>query len=196
MSVTDQLNRSLMGFYAHLPYMLGFIATLWAIHGVNILTGYRLTLLGIIPRHVLGLPGIVCAPLIHGDGNHLFFNSIPLFVLGSFVMMEGLDSFFAVSAIIILISGILTWLFARFGRHCGASALIMGYWSYLMVNAYSQGTVLAVVLAVVSLYYFGGLFMALFPSEKMVSWEGHVFGFIAGIIAVYITDDILVLLFL
>lgn len=167
-------------------FVLKLIGILWAIQVINFILGYRLNFLGIYPRNIFGLPGIICSPFLHGNFNHLFFNSIPLFVLINLVLFNGHAEFYYISIIIILISGSALWLFGRKAIHIGSSTLIMGYFGYLLINAYHQPTMVTVLLAAVCIYYFGGLFLALFPGEKGISWEGHVFGCAAGIAAAFL----------
>lgn len=166
--------------------LMGLMIGLWVLQVINWLTGYRLNRLGIVPRNLPGLIGIVFSPFLHGNFNHLFFNTIPLLVLACFILVGGEKLFFLVSITIILISGFAVWLFGRRAIHIGASSLIMGYWGYLLVSAYMHPSLMTLVLAVVSVYYFGGLFFGLFPGEKNVSWEGHLFGCLSGIIANFI----------
>jgi membrane associated rhomboid family serine protease len=165
--------------------ILLFILALYAIHLLNALLGKRLALLGIYPRKLWGIVGIPFHPFIHGDFNHLFFNSIPLFILACFVSLNGWPNFFCVTATIVLLGGTATWLLARRGFHIGASGLVMGYWSYLLANAYQHPNVISIVLVAVCLYYFGGLAFNLFPMKVKSSWESHVFGFLAGFAANY-----------
>ena len=171
---------------AHMPMALMLLGFLWAIQLVNALMNYRLNYLGIFPRHVSGLMGIVFAPFLHGSFNHLFFNSIPLFALSCFLLIKGTPAFVMISVIIIIFSGFGTWLFGRRGIHIGASSVIMGYFGFLLVNAYKHPSVMSFALGVLCVYYFGSLFLSLFPQEERVSWEGHVIGFAAGILAVYL----------
>jgi len=191
----DTLVRTLQDLVAqmmhNLPFMLMLVAGLWALNIINYLLKYRLNIFGIYPRHVFGLIGIPVSPFLHGDFNHLMFNTLPLFALANFILLQGRTVFYYVSAIIILVSGILVWLFGRRGLHIGASGLIMGYFGYLLINAYFQGTWLAIMLAIVCIYYFGGLIIHLFPTKERVSWEGHVFGFAAGILASYMVPLLL-----
>ncbi len=170
----------------NLALLLGIAALLWVLLLINKMLGYRLNYLGIVPRTPSGLMGIIFSPFLHGSANHLFLNTIPLLILSCFILVGGQTFFFRVTIIIILLSGILIWLFGRKAIHIGASALVTGYWGYLLINAYHQPNLMAIALAVVCLYYFGGLFFGLFPSDKTVSWEGHLFGFIAGIATNYI----------
>jgi membrane associated rhomboid family serine protease len=171
-------------FNVHWALML--LAVLWLIQIFNFAVGYRLNYLGILPRNIIGLIGIPCSPFLHGSFTHLFFNSIPLFALSCFLLITGVHNFLVVTAIIMGISGSLTWLFARRGLHIGASSVIMGYFSYLLVNAYYHPSVNAWVLAGFCFYYFGSLFLSIFPQEERVSWEGHVFGFLAGLGALWL----------
>lgn len=179
-----QLEAILILLKSNVHLTLIILSIFWVGFALNFLTGYRLSILGIYPRHVFGLPGIVFSPFLHGSFTHIFFNSIPLFVLTDFLLIGGLHNFIYISSVIILLSGFGIWLFGRRGLHIGASALIMGYFSYLLVNAYRHPSVATILLALVILYYFGSLFLALFPQQERVSWEGHVMGFIAGLIAV------------
>jgi len=176
------------------PLILTMMGMIWGIQIVNAALGYRLNILGILPRSIFGIPGIFFAPFLHGDFNHLFFNSIPLFVLANFVLLDGIYVFYFVSASIILMSGIAIWLFGRWGLHVGASSLIVGYWSFLMVTAIYGETALALIVGGVSFYYFGALFFSIFPSDLRTSWEGHLFGFLSGIATYYLANSPIILI--
>jgi len=181
----EQLNASLTLIISqtkqnyHILEMILLI--IWSVFGLVLITKGRLLYLGIIPRRLIGLPGIIFAPFLHANFNHIFFNSIPLVVLGNFILIDGLNYFIYVTIAIILQSGILIWCFAKPAIHVGASSLITGYWGILACNIVQNGSVTAIILGVISLYYFAGIFFGIFPSKKGVSWEGHLFGLIAGI---------------
>lgn len=170
----------------YLPFTFGILALLVAIHFLNKLSGQKLSYLGIIPRHILGLPGIVCSPFLHGNFNHLFFNAIPLFFLMNMVLVSGYNVFITVTIIITLLSGSLIWLFGRYSIHLGSSSVIMGYFGFLSIYAYMNPNFLSVLLMILCLYYFGGLVAALIPTNaKGISVEGHIFGYLAGIVAYF-----------
>ena len=173
-----------LGLNVHVA--LEIVAVLWLIQILNYLLAYRLNFFGIAPRSLFGLICIPFAPLLHGSFTHLFFNSIPLFALSCFLLISGTDNFIHVTLIIGAISGLATWLLGRPGIHIGASSIIMGYFSYLLVNAYRHPSVATWVLAGLCVYYFGSLIVSLFPEEERVSWEGHVFGFAAGLGALWL----------
>lgn len=161
------------------------LAILWAIQLVNALLSYRLNRLGLYPRHIQGIPGILLSPLLHGSFTHLFFNSIPFFVLFDFILMDGQPFAIHLTFFIVVINGILLWLFGRPGCHVGASGLIMGYLAYLLVSAYHSPSIKSVLLGLICLYYFGSLLLSVFPKEERVSWEGHFFGVIAGLSVIF-----------
>ncbi|MBV8801634.1 MAG: rhomboid family intramembrane serine protease, partial [Gammaproteobacteria bacterium] len=153
-NIIDQIDSATHLLQKNLSFILLFIASLYLIHFINALIGYRLNILGVYPRKLFGLPGIIFYPLLHGSFNHIFFNSIPLFILASFVLLKGFSTFFCVSATVTLLSGLGIWLIGRPGFHVGASGLIMGYWSYLIFEAYEQRTITSIAPAIVCIYYF------------------------------------------
>ena len=166
--------------------MLKFLCVLWGLQCINALLHYRLNRWGIEPRSFRGLRGIFSSPFLHGSFGHLFFNSLPLFLLGDLVLSEGLRLWMVVSIFIIMVSGLLTWLLARRAVHVGSSTLVMGYFGYLLAHSYYHFNSMTVILALLCVYYFGGLFFAVVPGKKEMSWEGHLFGLASGILAAYL----------
>lgn len=167
-------------------HTLGIILLIpWSVFFITYFINPKLLILGIIPRHLAGLPGILLAPLLHANFNHIFFNSIPLLVLSNFILINGLHFYLLVTLSITLLSGCAIWCFAKPGLHIGASALITGYWGFLVSNIYQNGTVTTLILGVISLYYFAGIFLGIFPRQKGVSWEGHLFGLLSGFATSY-----------
>ena len=88
--------------------------------------------------------------------------------------------------IIWIVQGLLVWLFGRRGNHIGASGVISGYFAFVLAQAIDRPSVTTLFVGGIALYYFGGILLSLFPSEERVSWEGHLFGFLAGVLAVFI----------
>ncbi len=187
----DYLNTTLALFItqtqANFHYLMILMIVLYAIFIATKLFPLLLAL-GIWPRKIYGLPGIIFSPLLHLNFNHLFFNTIPLIILSNFLMINGLNYYLIVTLDIAMIGGLLTWCFAKPGIHIGSSGVVTGYWSLLICNVYQQGTLMAVMLGVVCFYYFAGIFLGVFPSQKGVSWEGHLFGLLAGIVTSYLVS--------
>lgn len=166
-----------------LPYLLQLSLLLLFVFLMNLLTMGRLGILGIIPRKIYGIQGIVFAPFIHATFNHLFFNLIPLIILSDMLMLYGFEFYWQITWVLIITSGVLIWLFARPGIHVGASSLITAYWGFLVTNAfYSPSNIINIAIGFICIYYFIGIFIGIFPSQDRVSWEGHLFGLISGII--------------
>lgn len=174
-------------------FLLTAIGIMWIINFVNWwVLGSRLNIFGVYPRRLWGLIGIPVSPILHGHFNHLFFNTFPLFILANLVFLKGFAIFYFVTAFIVIGSGIVVWIIGRPAFHLGASGLIMGYWSYLIIQAYNEQTIMSLVLGAISLYYFGGLLLDLFPDKREVSWEAHLSGFASGIAAYYYVPQLLV----
>lgn len=165
----------------NLGFLTGIFLVLWGCYLINLTLGNALLYLGIRPRKALGLSGIFFAPFLHANFNHLFFNTIPLLVLANFILIQGVPLFLHVSALIILLSGLLIWCFAPDGLYIGASGVITGYWGYLLAHAYYQSTATTLILAVVCAYYFMGIFYSIFPEKKHIAWQGHLFGLLSGL---------------
>ncbi len=162
----------------------GFVGTMWAIQFVNLLVFRQtLNLYGIIPRQVIGLRGILFAPFLHGGLGHLIANTIPFVILGWFVMLQETSDFFAVTAITMVVSGLGVWLFGASGVHVGASALIFGYLGFLLLRGYFERNFPSILLSLVVGFLYGGAIWGVLPTQPGISWEGHLFGFIGGVIA-------------
>ena len=166
-------------------YILGgFVAIFWIVEIVDLLFfGGALARLGIKPHSLTGLRGILFAPFLHGGLAHLIANTIPFITLGWFVMLQRTSDFFIVTAITMLVSGLGIWLFGTPGFHIGASSLIFGYLGFLLLRGYFQRNFASILLSVVVGLFYGGLLLGILPSQPGISWEGHLFGFIGGVLA-------------
>jgi membrane associated rhomboid family serine protease len=172
-----------------IPTLLWCLSALWLFNAVNWQTGSKLNRFGIWPRHAIGLIGIPMSPLLHANFTHLLFNTTPLFVLGLFIMTLGLRTFYVATLMITLLAGTGVWLFGRNAIHIGASGVIAGYFGFVLASAYEQPNITTFFCAGVAIYYFGGILFSLFPTEEKVSWEGHLIGFISGLITLYLIQN-------
>ena len=183
------LSKELSDFFlrsqVYMKPWLIVMGGLWLFNLVHWTLGSPLVVLGIRPRRFTGLIGILFCPVLHQNFNHLFFNSIPLFVLGLILLTQNVNTFMIITTLILVLGGFLVWLLARPARHIGASGLISGYFGYILVLAYFKPGYTSVFLAVLVLYYFGSILFGLFPREAKVSWESHLYGFISGILGGY-----------
>jgi membrane associated rhomboid family serine protease len=155
----------------------------WAVELVDrTLYGGTLEQLGIRPRSAAGLWGIPAAPLLHAGWAHLAANTVPFIVLAWLVLVRGLSDFVVVTVMVVMLGGLGVWLFGRPNTdHIGASGLIFGYLGYLLARGYFERNLPSILLAVVVAVAYGGALWGLLPGQPGVSWEGHVFGFAAGV---------------
>ena len=170
-------------FKAILPLLLRWFSILVGIHLLNTLLGGRLCVLGIVPRTWHGLVGVLWAPWLHINFEHLISNCIILFALSSMVALSGQAVLVWVLMCGLLLGGFLTWCFGRSAVHVGASGVVMACWGFLLCTAYHSPGLISVSVACVGLYYFGGLVLHVLPMGRHDSWEGHLFGFLAGVFA-------------
>lgn len=163
----------------------GFAALLWVIQIVNaVIFDGGLARLGIHPRTLSGLSGIFFAPFIHASFAHLIANTVPLLVLGWFVMLRRKRDLFTVSALAALVGGLGTWLIApALSVHVGASILIFGYLGYLLFRGIFERRFWPIVGSALVFLLYGGALTGVLPGEVGISWQGHLFGFLGGILA-------------
>jgi membrane associated rhomboid family serine protease len=159
------------------------IALLWGLEIVDTLLGGRLDLLGIRPRELDGLVGIPLAPFLHGGFGHLLANTLPFLILGWLVLLRETWHFFAVSAVTIVLGGLGVWLFGQSGSvHIGASGLIFGWLGYLLLGGWFERRVGTMLGSLVVAIAYGSLVWGVLPGTPGMSWEGHLFGFLAGVL--------------
>lgn len=170
----------------------GFILLLWGIEIIDqfVFKG-ALDSYGIHPRTIVGLWGILWAPLLHGGFRHLLANTGPILILGSIVMMSRpLRDFFTISFIVVIIGGVGAWLIGpRNSVHLGASGLIFGYFGFLLLSAYFERSCRAIVIALVVLLLYSGIIWGVLPQGGGISWQTHLFGFIGGGMSAYFINQ-------
>lgn len=163
--------------------VLFFVGLCWLVFVVNNLICHgRFNSYGIVPRTVIGLRGIVCAPFLHASFHHILANTMPLLVLGAVIAWRSPAVYLAITAAGLLISGALTWLAARHGCHIGASGLVFCYFAYIIGHAWYQRTGINILVALICGVFYGGLIWGLSPFQTGVSWEGHAAGVFAGLL--------------
>jgi membrane associated rhomboid family serine protease len=137
--------------------------------------------LAIIPRSGGGLLGIITAPFVHGGFAHLVANLPAFLVLGALVLRRGETKFLGVALAIALGQGVLTWLLGRRAAHAGMSGVIFGFFGYLLALAWFTRTGTDLLVAGCVLIFYGGMLAGVAPVRNGTSWEGHLFGIIAGV---------------
>lgn len=166
-----------------LRFVASVFALLCAIEGLNLLTGRALNQFGLIPREVSALPGILLSPFLHGNLWHFFSNIVPICVFCFFMLQYGTRRFVVVTLFIIVATGLLVWLFGREARHVGISGLVYGYFAFLLLAGFLSRKPKLIVISLIVGFFYGGLIFGVLPSRPFVSWESHLFGFVAGLVA-------------
>ncbi|HAE78139.1 rhomboid family intramembrane serine protease [Morganella morganii] len=177
---TEQTVQS--GIKIYLRNGLYFVLFLIAVQLLTTLTGGGLTALGIEPRTVNGLFGIFFAPFIHSSWGHLFSNLPPLVILSVLLMIPSVKHYIKASLFIIIVGGLLVWLFGRTAVHVGASGWIFGLWALLIYQGIFRRKPLDIIIGIVVLIYYGGMISGLFPGQQFVSVESHLSGAVAGVL--------------
>jgi len=174
--------------------IVSFVALLYIIELVDQLSGHKLDDNGIRPLQGDGLWGIIFAPLLHGNWAHLIANTVPALVLGFLVTLAGMGRFVWATVIIWILGGFGTWLIGGLGscrlptNHIGASGLIFGWLTFLLVFGWFTRHIWQIIVGLVVLFVYGGVLLGAVPVLDRcggVSWQGHLCGAIAGVLAAY-----------
>lgn len=168
----------------------GFVAVLWVIEGIDVAASHRLDGWGIRPRSDEGLLGILAAPLLHGGWGHLSANTVPALVLGFLTLATGIARGLVATAVIWLAGGLAVWLVAGdHSVHIGASGLIFGWLTYLVVQGFVDRNPVEIGIGLAVLLVYGGVLWGVLPGQPGVSWQGHLFGAIAGVLAAVVVSE-------
>ncbi|WP_238418993.1 rhomboid family intramembrane serine protease [Gordonia sp. 'Campus'] len=161
------------------------VATLLVIELIDAALRYDLDSAGIEPRQVDGLDGILWAPLLHADWQHLFANLMPGAVLCFLVLMT--QRFLVVTGIIWVVSGLGVWLFAApYSITVGASGIIFGWLTFLIVRGLFNRDLWQILGGAVLFLVYGSILWGVLPSDPMISWQAHLFGAVAGVLAAWL----------
>lgn len=168
-------------------FIVPFIMVL-AIIGVKLAEKYMpssFVIYGVLPRHIEGLKGILAAPFIHADWEHLASNAVPLLVLGAALFYFYREVAWRVLLIIYIMSGFWLWLGGRENYHIGASNIVYGLASFLFLSGIIRKHIGLIAISLLVVFLYGSMVWGLLPVLQKISWEGHLFGTLAGILCAY-----------
>ncbi|UZR94378.1 rhomboid family intramembrane serine protease [Chondrinema litorale] len=157
------------------------VASFWIVKFLEDITQIDLGFLGIYPRSVHGLIGLIFWPFIHGNYEHLISNTATFFILSASLLFFYPNIAYKVALYLFLITGIGVWLFARDAYHIGASGLIYGFASFLFFSGIFRKDNKAVIISLTVAFLYGGMIYGIFPMYPGVSYESHLIGLLAGI---------------
>jgi membrane associated rhomboid family serine protease len=161
--------------------LFGSTLSMWLVWAVDLVVPGNIGH-GIVPRTTYGLTGIVMAPFLHLDLQHLLANTVPFLILGALILLRGVRAFLFVVVVSALIAGFGTWLFGTPNtHHIGASGVVFGFLGYLLIRAIYDRRLSSALIAIAVAMLYGATFLTSLMPASGISWTGHVFGFIGGV---------------
>lgn len=181
-----QSHKAQANFRLALRIALAFVAAIWFVFLVDALFGLGLTRFGLRPGSVPGLIGVITAPLLHGNLEHVFSNSLPLFVAMTAILYLYPNSSLRVIPLIWLGSGLLAWLFARPTIHVGVSGVIYGLLAYVFLGGVLRRDLRSVSVSLLVAFLYGSMVWGVLPIRLRMSWEMHLSGAVCGVLAAFL----------
>ncbi|MEQ9467958.1 MAG: rhomboid family intramembrane serine protease [Ekhidna sp.] len=158
---------------------------MWLVFTIEFYLHVDLGYLGIYPRQITGLIGIVMAPMLHGNFNHLVSNTIPLIVLGGSIYFFYPPIATRVFMYAYMFTNILVWIFGRSFYHIGASGLIYALASFLVFYGFFKGNFKSVIISAIVIIIYGSMAEGIFHLDDRISWESHLMGAIVGLVSAF-----------
>jgi membrane associated rhomboid family serine protease len=163
------------------------VAAMWVSEVIDTVDHHKLDQYGIQPHETDGLIGIVTAPFLHAGFGHLIGNTVPFVVLGVLIALSGAARVVAVTAIVALISGLGVWVIApEHTNHIGASGVVFGFASYLVARGFYNRSLIEIAVGIVVVAVFGVSLLSGLAPQQGISWQGHLFGAIGGVVAAWL----------
>ncbi|TDC61183.1 rhomboid family intramembrane serine protease [Actinomadura sp. GC306] len=159
-------------------------AVMWVLEAVDYAMNGWLDRFGIQPRNVNDLPDIFTAPFMHGGFGHLMANTVPFLILGFIAAARGIAKFLAMSLIVIVVGGLGVW-FTSSANTLGSSILIFGFFGYLVGRGIFERRLLDIGIAIAVVAVYGTMLLGVIPGEPGISWQGHLFGLIGGVLGAW-----------
>lgn len=170
---------------AFLPAFI-FTLLLWWLHFLAGVFGWDSWNVGVRPGEAIGLVGILAAPLVHGDWEHLVANTPPVLILGTLLFYSYPRAARWVIPVVWLGAGAGVWLFGQEGSvHAGASGVAHGLMFFLFVVGILRRDPRAMAIAMAVFFLYGGMILTIFPREEGISWESHLFGAVPGLLLAF-----------
>ncbi|MBT3383584.1 MAG: rhomboid family intramembrane serine protease [Prolixibacteraceae bacterium] len=173
-------------FFHSMVFPVIFVFVIWLIEIIEQTTGFSFVKFGVYPLHLKGLPGILFSPFIHSDFNHLISNTIPFFILSFALVYFYRRISYRIFIQVYILAGLCVWLAGREAWHIGASGVVYALAAFHFVSGIIRNDVRLLTLSVVVVFLYGGMVWGMFPINSDVSWEGHLWGAVSGVVmAIY-----------
>ncbi|MEE4217336.1 MAG: rhomboid family intramembrane serine protease [Xanthomonadales bacterium] len=184
-----QSKRARSSFRLALRLSLVFVGILWTIFIFDQVFGLRLGRFGLRPGSIPGLLGIVTAPLLHANFQHILSNTLPMFIAMTATLYLYPNSALRVIPAVWLGSGILAWFFARPNLHIGASGLIYGLLSFVFFSGILRRDMRSVSVSLLVGFLYGSMIWGVLPSRPQMSWEMHLTGAVVGVLMAFVFSN-------
>mgnify|MGYP001819920375 FL=1 len=181
-----QSKKARSSFRLAMRISLVFIGILWAIFIIDSAFGIRLGQFGLRPRSVPGLLGIVTAPLLHANFQHILSNTLPMFISMTATLYLYPNSALRVIPLVWIGSGMLAWTFARPNLHIGASGLIYGLLVFVFISGILRRDMRSISVSLLVGFLYGSMVWGVLPSRPQMSWEMHLTGAVMGVLLAFV----------
>lgn len=181
-----QSKRAQSNFRLAMRFSLVFIGILWTIFIIDSAFGLRLGQFGLRPRSVPGLLGIVTAPLLHANFQHILSNTLPMFISMTATLYLYPNSALRVIPLVWTGSGLLAWTFARPNLHIGASGLIYGLLAFVFVSGILRRDMRSISVSLLVGFLYGSMVWGVLPTRPQMSWEMHLTGATVGVLLAFV----------
>ena len=176
------MNKQKIKLYNILKYPLLFIFVMWGVKFFEVYFEISFVEYGVLPRDISGIKGVLLSPFIHKDFKHLINNTFPIIVLGSLLSYFYKKNYKSIFPMLYIVCGILLWGIGRTSFHIGASGIIYALASFIFFSGLISKNKNLAALSLIVIFVYGSLFWGLFPIQLEMSWEGHLSGFLSGLI--------------
>jgi membrane associated rhomboid family serine protease len=172
-------------FFHSLLIPAAFVAAFWIVKIIEHTLSLSFVSFGIYPLHLKGLKGVIFSPFLHSGFNHLISNSIPFFILLFALIYYYRRISYNIFFLLYFLSGLTTWLAGRPSWHIGASGVVYAMAAFHFVSGIIRNDVRLLTISVVVVFLYGGLIWGIFPIDPRISWEGHLWGAVSGIVVAF-----------
>ena len=182
MKAEDKLQYSNSIFL--IPFILVF--SIWFIYYLELRFGWNFNKFGVLPRNFSGFKGVFFTHFIHSNTKHLFNNSVPLFVLSSCLFYFYKDVATKVLMYGAFLTGFITWCIGRESYHIGASGIVYLLFSFIFFSGIIKKHFRLIALSLIVIFLYGSMIWYVFPIKEGMSWEGHLGGFVIGLLLAFL----------
>lgn len=188
----NKVKKKNISLWVYAFWPLVFLAICWSIW-LYCTQVENIIKIGVRPRKTEGLIGIITHPFFHSthlsdgsiDYGHILNNSIPLLLLGTALFYFYKDLSYKILMWLFIGTGFWLWSFGRSANHIGASGIIYALFGFLTLSGFIKKNKNLLALSMATIFLYGSMIWGIFPRDPKVSWEGHLSGFMIGVVLAF-----------